>query len=71
MQGYERKMAKVSFPIILFGADRDPIVSLPEMQKWALWSEQKIEVHEMEGDHFFVHEPKKILQHIAANLCPS
>ncbi len=71
MQGYERKMAKVSFPIILFGADRDPIVSLPEMQKWALWSEQKIEVHEMEGDHFFVHEPKKILQHIAAKLCPS
>lgn len=70
MNGYGRKVEKVSFPLVLFGSNRDPIVLLSEMKKWTEWSEQKIELHEVEGDHFFVHDPKQILQHIVAKLCP-
>lgn len=71
MDEYDRKETKVSFPLVLFGSNRDPIVSLSDMKKWAEWSEQKTELYEMEGDHFFVHEPEPILQHIAEKLCPS
>ena len=70
MDGYDRKATKVSFPLVLFGSNQDPIASLSDMNEWADWSEQKIELYEMEGDHFFVHEPKQILPHIAAKLCP-
>lgn len=69
--GYDRKREKVSIPLVLFGSDQDPIVSLSDMQKWAEWSEHPIELHQMQGDHFFVHEPKQILQQIASKLCPS
>ncbi len=70
LHGYERQPTKVPCPLVIFGSDRDPIVSLSDIAKWADWTEEKMDLHLMEGDHFFIHEPKQILHHIATKICP-
>ncbi|HEV7737289.1 MAG TPA: alpha/beta fold hydrolase [Chlamydiales bacterium] len=70
LHGYDPQITKAPCPLVIFGSDRDPIVSVSDIAKWADWTEEKIELHLMTGDHFFIHEPKQILHHIAKKICP-
>lgn len=69
LDGYRCHMQTLKCPFIVFGGNQDNKISMSDLRKWEAWSQIGTTFHELEGDHFFVHEPRKIIEKIEDFLC--
>jgi surfactin synthase thioesterase subunit len=55
---------KVDIPLVLFGGTRDPHVNAEYLKKWSEWTANSMKIFEVEGDHFFIHQPETVIEKI-------
>jgi len=46
----------VSCPLCVFGGDRDPRVSVPQLHAWSAYAGMSLNIDVLPGRHFFLHE---------------
>lgn len=56
-------------PLTLFWGKNDSKVTLDETKKWHSWTQGQTICHAIDGDHFFLHQPTKILEKIEEFFC--
>lgn len=69
LEGYERSLQKLSCPLILFGGKDDAKAPLEQLKQWDAWTQNQMILHEIEGDHFFIHQPRNVIEEIRGCLC--
>lgn len=55
-------------PLVLYGGKDDRHVSLKDMRGWSHKTQGSSEFFQFEGDHFFLHEPKPMLQNLVTEV---
>ena len=70
LDSYVPAQMRVKFPLVIFGGKQDPKVNIEDLSKWSFWTESSMSLIKLEGDHFFIRQPKLVLNVIAENLCP-
>jgi len=53
--------SKLTLPIFGFSGDKDTFVTRSEMERWSLATEDKYELNDISGTHFFVDDPPAAL----------
>ncbi|MCH9633281.1 MAG: hypothetical protein S4CHLAM7_00040 [Chlamydiae bacterium] len=66
---YHLSLKKTSIPLIILGGKKDPYVRIEDLKKWQEWTDQPISFHELDGDHFFIHQSNEITEIIKESLC--
>lgn len=70
LDGYSKqRLQTLTTPLILFGGKKDTKAPLVDIEKWKGWTQLETTLHEIEGDHFFIHHPSNVIEKIKESLC--
>lgn len=53
---FNQQETVMKVPITAFYGEQDPVVTLDDMKKWEVLTEDKFELNVLTGDHFFIHK---------------
>ncbi len=69
LDGYQSQSQILDCPITVFGGIQDVKVPLESLNEWRKWTLGQMVVKQMEGDHFFIHQPQEVIKKIKESLC--